>query len=102
MSKQKATISLTKPDADFFIWFRDEEHADHKPDLSKADLLAGKLEKEIEITKFTMYVYIWFELSQPEAKFTLKLGDKVIEENELTSNWKVRSLPKVIDTIDLV
>jgi hypothetical protein len=102
MAEHSAVITITKPDYRFYVWFKNEPFIDHNATIITADLFKDQLDKDINVTEMTMYVYIWFEFYQPEAKFTLKLGDLVIVDDELASDYPMNSLPKTINTIELV
>ncbi|MEP1552711.1 MAG: hypothetical protein ABJJ44_16695 [Paraglaciecola sp.] len=96
MSTKTATIVLTKPDARFYVWFRNAAYPGHLAVIAEADLFEGQLDEEIDIVQLTMEVYVWFDFYQPNTKFTLKLGDQVIYKDELASSKPMGAVPKSI------
>lgn len=96
MSIKTATITLTKPDARFYVWYRNTAYSGHSAVIAEADLFEGQEEEEIDIVQLTMEVYVWFDFYQPDTKFTLKLGDQIIYENELAGSKPMGAPPKSI------
>jgi hypothetical protein len=101
MPLHTAEITLTKDDASFFVWFREQAFPAHSTPIALADLFADKTTTEVNVTQNLMYVYVEFHFNQPGAKFSLKLGDKDIYTDEPAENHPQNGFPLAIDISEL-
>jgi len=93
IKKFDASMTTTRQDCRYFVWFLGENVASDELDTAQADLwktpagAKNECTAEVEVDNF-LYVYVWFPYGQyqPGTAFSLDVGSVNVYEDESAEN----------------